>query len=310
MSGQYQHNIAKLYIIKLSKWFMLTMPIVALFYQDNGLAPADIYLLQAVYSLSVALLEIPSGYMADVIGRKKSLVGGAFLGTLGFLVYSSSANLPQFMVAEIILGFGGSFISGSDSALLYDSLAADKKEQLYLQYEGRVTSSGNFAETIAAVCGGLLALYCGYRNVYIAQTFIAFTAIPAALFLTEPPRKKIHTRPGLKQIFSITVSILLTRNKLQGAIFFSSVMGTATLCMAWTAQVYFVEHKMNEVQITPLWVFLNLAAAVVAAYAEKSIRFLGMKLSWLFMVILIPLPYISLGILPVVQDFSVFSSFI
>ncbi len=72
-------NIYWLYLIKLSKWFLLIMPIVALFYTDNGLDTFDIYLLQGIYSCSVALLEIPSGYMADVIGRKKSLILGAIL---------------------------------------------------------------------------------------------------------------------------------------------------------------------------------------------------------------------------------------
>lgn len=52
-------NIYCLYLIKLAKWLMLIMPIVALFYSANGLDHFDIYLLQAVYSLSVALLEIP-----------------------------------------------------------------------------------------------------------------------------------------------------------------------------------------------------------------------------------------------------------
>ena len=84
-------NIYYLYLIKLSKWLMLIMPIVALFYNDNGLDSFDIYLLQGVYSLSVALFEVPSGYMADVIGRKKSLV----IGSLNFS--RSTARRPSFV---------------------------------------------------------------------------------------------------------------------------------------------------------------------------------------------------------------------
>ena len=118
-------NIYYLYLIKLSKWLMLIMPIGALFFAENGLDPFAIYLLQGVYSLSLALFEIPSGYLADVIGRRASLIIGSLLGTLGFVVLSFSHSLPGFLLAEIILGLGGSFISGSDSALLYDSLAAE-----------------------------------------------------------------------------------------------------------------------------------------------------------------------------------------
>lgn len=107
MTGSFSSNIHKLYLIKLSKWFMLIMPVAALFYNANGLSIQDIYILQSTYSLSVALVEIPSGYFADVIGRKKSLIFGSFLGTLGFIIYSLSQDLSGFLIAEIILGLGG-----------------------------------------------------------------------------------------------------------------------------------------------------------------------------------------------------------
>ena len=72
------------------------MPIVAFFYNDNGLNSYDIYLLQAVYSFSVALFEVPSGYMADIIGRRTSLIIGSFLGTIGFGVLAASSSFISF----------------------------------------------------------------------------------------------------------------------------------------------------------------------------------------------------------------------
>ncbi len=298
MRQGYASNISRLYLIKLSKWFMLIMPIVALFYNHNGLSTQSIYLLQAVYSLSVAVFEIPSGYLADVIGRKKSLIFGSVLGTFGFVIYSYSFSFESFLVAEIILGIGGSFISGSDSALLYDSLAADKNEQKYLQYEGRITSLGSFAETFAAIGGGLIALYLGYRGVYIVQTMIAAIAIPAAITLKEPPRKKTTSRPGLKQILEISYESLFVNRKLSSTICFSSAIGTATLCMAWTSQIYFVHEGLTEKAITPLWVLLNLGAATISAYAAKTQNLLGETRALLLIVFMIPLGYVLLGTLP------------
>jgi len=64
-----QNNLYKLYLIKIAKWFSLVMPIVVLFYNDNGLKQYDIFLLQGIYSIAIVLLEIPSGYFADVLGR-------------------------------------------------------------------------------------------------------------------------------------------------------------------------------------------------------------------------------------------------
>ncbi len=300
-----QNNIYYLYLIKLSKWLMLIMPIVALYYTENGLSRLDIFLLQAVYSLSVALLEIPSGYMADVIGRRASLISGSILGVTGYGVYSISTGLTGFMTAEIILGLGGSFISGSDSALLYDSLAAQKQENSYLRYEGRITALGNFAETIAALCGGLIAALISYRGVYVCQTVIAFIAVPASLLLVEPERTKILERPGFRQLVSICHTSLFIDKRLGAAILMSSIIGTATLCMAWTSQIYFIEKGLDERSITPIWVVLNLVVAIVSAFSHRVKETIGNRKAILLIIFYIPLSYIFLGTLPLMAGLIV-----
>ncbi len=277
---------------------MLIMPIVALFYNENGLNDFDVYLLQAIYSVSVAVMEIPSGYMADIVGRKKTLVLGSILGTLGYLTYSVSHNFSGFLVAEIILGIGGSFISGADSAMLFDSLVATQHQHRYLQFEGRITSLGNFAETAAAVCGGLIAAFISYRAVYISQTIIAALAVPAALLLLEPPKESDIERPGVHHILSVCKNAILTNKKLSSSIFLSAVTGIATLCMAWTSQIYFVANNFTEVTITPLWVSLNLTVAVVAAFASVAMRILGRRISLILIILYLPSAYIFLGWLP------------
>ncbi len=298
MPRSYHLNIYYLYLIKLSKWLMLIMPIVALFYNENGLDDFDIFLLQAIYSVSVAVMEIPSGYMADIVGRKKTLVLGSIMGTLGFLIYSVSYDFTGFLVAEIILGVGGSFISGADSAMLFDSLAVTSRQHRYLQFEGRITSLGNFSETLAAACGGLIAAMLSYRAVYVSQAIIAALAIPAALLLLEPPRDGHITQPGIRHILSICKNSILTNKKLSNTIFLSAVTGIATLCMAWSSQIYFVANGFTEVTITPLWITLNLTVAIVAAFASTAMKTLGKKFSLLLIIIYLPLTDIFLGVLP------------
>ncbi len=298
MPQSFTTNIYCLYLIKLAKWLMLIMPIVALFYNDNGLDHFDIFLLQAVYSLSVALLEIPSGYMADVIGRKKSLVIGSLLGTLGYGIYSFSSGFYGFLAAEMVLGLGGSFISGSDSAMLYESLAAMDKKHRYFRLEGRITSLGHFGETVAALCGGFIAVSLSYRAVYISQTLVAALAIPAAFYLLEPPRDSHIRRPGLGHILAVCKESLVVNKKLSSTLLLSSMIGTCTLCMAWTSQVYFVSMGLGEKSITPLWVLLNLTVALVAAVADTVVSKIGKPLAISLIILIIPGSFILLGIMP------------
>jgi MFS family permease len=108
----FSQNISRLYVIKISKWFNLVMPVVILFYQDNGLSMQEIFILKSIYSLAIVVLEIPSGWMADVWGRRKTLILGALLGSAGFFMYSFSYGFWAFVMAEIILGAGHSLYQG------------------------------------------------------------------------------------------------------------------------------------------------------------------------------------------------------
>ena len=63
-------NLSCLYLVKVAKWMNLVMPIIVLFYKSNGMSMQDIFTLQAVYSFTLMMLEIPTGYFADLAGRR------------------------------------------------------------------------------------------------------------------------------------------------------------------------------------------------------------------------------------------------
>ncbi len=274
---------------------MLFMPIVVLFYEENGLGMADVLLLKGIYSVAIVIFEIPSGYFADVWGRKSTMVIGSIMGTVGFIIYSLSGSFMGFLAAELMLGIGQSFISGSDSALLYDSLLLEKCEKDYVKLEGRVISIGNFAETIAAVAGGFLA-EISLRTPFIAQIFIAALAIPAALTLLEPAAE--HKRKGtIKEILHIVKSSLFTNKLLKRTIFFSSIIGTSTLTFAWFIQPYLEQLGFSPSRIGLIWAALNLTVAVVTLYAYKVEKALGKTRTIILIALLISGGYMAVGLI-------------
>ena len=135
-----QRNLIALYLVKLSKWFTLVMPIIVLFYEEHRLGLQDVFILKSVYSVAAVALEVPSGYLADVWGRKRCIVAGCVLFFGGYLCYSLTSTFAAFLVAEILLGIGQTMINGADSALLYDTSVHHGRENLYLRYEGRITT--------------------------------------------------------------------------------------------------------------------------------------------------------------------------
>jgi len=284
MNRTYAGNIPKLYAIKIAKWFMLTMPIIVLFYQENGLSMQDVLTLKGIYSVAVVILEIPSGYLADVWGRKKSLILGAILGCLGFIIYSFSDGFTGFLIAELILGIGSSFISGSDSAMLYDSLLKMNREKEYLKQESRVMSVGNFAEALAGIAGGSLALI-SLRTPFIFQSFIAFIAVPAAFLLLDPNQNMPKSKAGIKHILSIVKFSLWDSAKLRWNIVLSSVIGCATLTLAWFIQPYLRDLDMEVSTIGIIWTMLNLTVGAVALLAHRVEGYLGKIGTSIFIVV-------------------------
>lgn len=263
-----QRNIVALYIVKVAKWMNLVMPIVVLFYQSNGMTMQDIFTLQAVYSITIMALEIPAGYFADVSGRRTSILLGSILGFSGYFIYCTSSGFWEFMVAETVLGVGMSLVSGADSALLYDSLLAESKESRYTRYEGRITSFGNFAEAFAGIVGGLLAVST-LRTPYYFQAGVAFLAIPAAMFLREPPVHGPIRKPSLGDVVRVVKHVLHGDRKLFWNTMFSAVKGVSTLTMAWFAQPWFIQSGIQVSWFGVIWAVLNLSVGITAIYAWR-----------------------------------------
>lgn len=292
----YRRNIYSLYLIKIAKWFMLYMPIVVLFFQDNGLDMQNILILQSIYSIMIIALEIPSGYIADVWGRRNTLIFGSVIGTIGFGLYSIYSGFYGFLMAQLVLGAGQSFISGSDSALLYDSLKMSGKESEYIKYEGRVLSIGNFSETIAAVAGGFLA-EISLRTPFLWQIVVSAIAIPAAIYIVEPKLYTKENKIGLKHILSIVKSCLFKSKELCANILFSAIIGCATLTMAWFLQAYFVEvHSLSEYQIGIIWSILNLIVGVSTFFAYKFEKSIGKMITIVIILVVISGAYIVVGL--------------
>ncbi len=254
------------------------MPVVVLFYQSNGMGMHEIFVLKAIYSLAIVAMEIPSGWMADVWGRKKTLILGSILGSAGFLIYSFSYGFWAFAVAEIILGIGHSFVSGADSAMLFDTLKAQDKTSEYVKQEGRITSAGNFAEAIAGIAGGFLAAI-SLRTPFYFQFAVAAIAIPAALTLIEPKFHSTEHIHSIKKLIQNIGKTFLSDQNLRIAILLSAVTGTATLTFAWFVQPFFKAIGLPVEWFGILWTCLNLTVGISSVFAYQVEIWLGKKWS-------------------------------
>lgn len=230
-----QKQIRLLTMIRIIRMFLITMPIIVIYWQSQGLQMKDIFILQVVFSVVVILFEIPSGYFADKYGRKKSLVIGSILGTLGFFTYWALPSYEGFLLAEIIMGLGAGFISGAGHALLYETLQKFGKEKLHTKLQGRIFAFGNISEAVAAILAGIIASTWSIEAVIFTQWVVIMTSIPVALALTEVPTVHEIQTPALLNILRGNFK---ENKKLLYLNLYTAGISAATLTMVWFAQAY------------------------------------------------------------------------
>ena len=267
---QLHHNILKLYILKGFVWFMIAMPIIVLFFQDNGLTLMEVMILQSIYSLTLAISEIPSGYFADFFGRKNSIILSSVFMFLGYLIFSNYSGFEIFILAEIFVAIGGSLMSGADSAIMYDTLLEMNKEDQYTRVEGKTYAIGNFSEALAGLLGGFIAVTSLLLPVQI-QTCFLFFCIPISLSLVEPSViNKDKIERSYKFIFKVVRYSLYENLKLKWLIIYSSIIGVASLSAAWLAQPFFEFLDITIYYYGLLWAALNFTAGISSYRSHKT----------------------------------------
>lgn len=225
--------------------------------------------INAILSITIACFEIPSGYFSDKLGRKNALILGTFFLTIQFVAFSYAYSFAAMAFAAVLGGIGASFISGTDSAMLYDSLCVLDRKEDYLKWEGRSYAIGTFSEALAAIIGGWLAFNWGLRCPIYIQVGISFVGVLAALTLVEPPAYKPHQRSNWEQLKHILKEAFLGNKKLRFLTFLSSIFGVASLLLAWFAQPYFDFKKIDENHIGYLWAALNIVVAIFSLSAHR-----------------------------------------
>lgn len=287
-------NIWKLYLIKSIRGFMLIMPVIVLFYQENGLSMKQILLLQSLFSVAIITLEVPTGYFSDIFGRKRSIIIGGILATLGYVIYSLSYGFWGFLLAEITLGIGVSFVSGADSAMLYDTLLEKGQEMEYQKVQGKGLAYGMTSEGLASFAGGFLAVV-SLRFPLYCDAVVTLLVIPIALTLIEPERHlEIKRESSLKSMWRLIKFSLHDHKEVKWLILYSALSAASTLTMVWFIQPYLQATNVPLRLFGIIFGSLLFVAAFFSWHAYWVEKFLGRKKS---LICLIALPVLGYGLL-------------
>lgn len=296
-------NITKLYAFSFLQMTLFPMAIITLFWKDHiGLSLTQILLLQGILSVSMVVMEYPSGYVSDRIGYRVALSLASLLGMAGWGIYTVATTFAHVMVAEILIGTSLAFISGSDSALLYESLKQEGAEQQYERHQGRMGGYAQGGEALGALFAGVLYAYAPLLP-FILQIGVWLLALLLTRSMVEPPRD-IAPHPGhLFEAVRIARYAFMENKSLRYTILLNSVLGISSFYPVWLIQPYMQHAGVPLTWFGPVWCGANLTVAFFSLTSHRTKAFLGERLMVLLFLLLIGLGYLGLGVVGGVWGF-------
>ncbi len=137
-------------------WAGAVFPFVVLFMQERGLGLDQIGLAIAAYGVTVAVLELPTGGLADTLGRRPVLLAAGGVGGVGMLLFLFAGSVSQFAVAWAVMGAGRALDSGALEAWFVDEATKVEPEIELHQPLSVAAVVGGLAIAIGAVGGGFI----------------------------------------------------------------------------------------------------------------------------------------------------------
>ncbi len=274
--------------------FWLIGPIMVPFYHSRGLNATQIFIVQAIYSVSIIIFEIPSGYLSDVVGRRTTLIFGSLFLPVGLCIYAFCNGFYGFAVAEFILGIAGSMRLGTDSALMYDTLLELGQESRYDKFEGRAVFYERVGGSVASILGGLFALVA-LRLPFYVNIVSGLVLIPVAVSIVEPTRKKLAVEKPLGDIFNI-VRYCIGHGQIRAIMIYSSLLLSSGIIGIWSYFMYYEGLGMSIGLFGIMVAISGLCSALGSRHAYLIEEKIGRRRA-LYLLLLISPIFILLGMI-------------
>jgi MFS family permease len=268
-SNRTKRNIPLTYLFEFGKNLGFTQAIWVTYLAFKGLSLVEIGLCESVFHLTSMLMELPTGMIADLYGRKFSRLMGIVANIIYLCLLFFVNSFPLAMLAFIFAALSYNLESGADSALIYDSLLAYGEEASFTKIQGRREVVMQSASLLGVVIGGMLA-DIDYRFAIIASVFLGVAVFIIGLRFIEAPFFK--TQKTHKNAFIDQFKKPLRMIKMQPQLVFHMVLVAFVLASVTTthyyATVYLKDHGFSLALISVFLVLQSGGAILGGASAN------------------------------------------
>ncbi len=296
-----RNNVTKMMIVYFCTRFHLYIHAYALILLQRGLTLLEISTIESVVIATVFLAEVPTGVLADRIGRKGAVALSTALLMTAELIFAFSTHYAQYLLIAVFTGMGFAFTSGAAESLIYDSLPAENRDAAMKRTMGRYNSVGQIAFFLAPLVGGIVLGDLAPDRVRVAVLLtVAALAVGVIVSLTlrEPQTEWHAERASARQIF-VGGMTEIRRNRRLLMLMLVIVL---TMPFGGTFTTTLAPPYMANNGVPTYWVALalslgSLIAAVAQANVHRLEHWLGERWTLVLLLVLPGLNYLLLATL-------------
>ncbi len=264
-----KRNIKIDYIYRFLSSIDIGSAIWVLYLAHKGMSLVEIGLLESIHHITSLVCEIPSGALADIMGRKNTIIIGRVMSAIGAILMLFCNSFLGFAIAFVISAMSYNLNSGSEEALVYDSLKVIGEEEKYLKINGNLNFIIEVAQGIAVLVGGILSDY-SFVYSYVLSSIISICALGISFGFKEPEiHEEMKERVTIGGHFKSCFEVMRDNKKIIIIMMFFELIFMTGTTTHFYSQQYFSEMGYSRSLIAIIYVVASIGCAIGAKLAYK-----------------------------------------
>ncbi|MDK2808568.1 MAG: hypothetical protein PWP24_1304 [Clostridiales bacterium] len=260
--------------------FSLSSAVWILYLAYRGMSLGEIGLLEGIFHVTSFFFEVPTGAMADLFGRKNMLLLGRILAISSSVLMLCSDQFWMFALSFVLSAASYNLNSGSEEALVYDSMKQVKREEEYLSVNGRLNFIIEVSQGASSFVGGVLS-DISFTLTYICQIVNDLLAFFCGTFFEEPLVHEKQDTISLKKHAQGAYQILRQQSNVRAILCYYPVVFSFQTLTYFYGQQKFLDMGLSKTKIALIMLVSGVICSVAALTAKPFYRIFREKSGYL-----------------------------
>lgn len=280
MKKKMRRNIMLEYMFRFIGSFSITEAIWVLYLSYKGMSLIQIGIIEGIFHITSLLSEVPSGALADLLGRKRVMIMSRVSSVIASGIILVSNQMWQFAIGFLFSAWSFNLLSGTEEALVYDTFLYLGEEKKYYKVNSQLEVIVELSSGLATFAGGVLS-EVSFSYCYITAAVIAVISIIPCILMEEPVQvKKEKKRVSWKEHFLISFRVIKSSPQVMNILFFYSFVFTFYTAVYFYCQKYFWKLGLNKVEISVVMLLAGITSCFGALLSERMAKWAGESLKY------------------------------